>query len=176
MRAAKARDFPSLVTERILKPLRMTATHYGLDPKLVPGYDRGGRPTKPWTVSVLAGAGGLNSSARDMLAYIDANVGPARSPIEVSMRLAHQPNSLGYGASRVSGLGWGIRQKDGRTILHHSGGTGGYRAFIAMEPAASRGVIVMTNRSQFAGADNIAIDLMFPPESAKAPATAREGK
>ncbi|QIL01775.1 beta-lactamase family protein [Sphingomonas sinipercae] len=162
-RAAKAKDFKTLVQTRILNPLKMTSTRFGPTPRLVAGHDKEGREVTHWDVAVLSGAGGLNASARDMLAFIDANVGPAETRIEKSLRIAHQPNVIDASTGRKAGLAWSIRERDGRTLLTHSGGTAGFRSFMVIEPKRNTGVVVLTNSGGFDGVDNIAAKIMFPP-------------
>ena len=162
-RAAQAKEFKTLVQRRVLDPLKMTSTRYGPAPKLVAGHDGRGRAVTHWDVAVLSGAGGLNASARDMLKFIDANVGPANSPVEKSLRIAHQPNLVDAATEQKAGLAWGIRERGGRTLLSHSGGTAGFRSFMVIEPGRNAGVVVLSNSGSFDGVDNIAVNIMFPP-------------
>jgi hypothetical protein len=43
------------------------------------------------------------------------------------------------------GLGWHIRAANGRSIVWHNGGTGGYQSFAAFDPEAGTAVIVLSN-------------------------------
>lgn len=159
-RAAGSRDFKTLVESRLLKPLGMTSTRYARTRAMTKGHGEGGAVVPHWDVDILSGAGGLNSSAQDMLAYVDANVGPPRSPLEQAIRLAHIASVKDASTGRVTGLAWDIRERNGRTVLAHGGGTAGYSSFIAIDPAQSMGVVVLTNSGGFRGADDIAFAIM----------------
>jgi len=58
------------------------------------------------------------------------------------------------------GLAWQTGHGTNRTIVWHGGGTGGYRALIAFDPAKRNGVIVLTNFAS--GADDIGFHLLDP--------------
>ena len=99
-RAAKL-DYDALVKARITTPLRMPVTSTtvapALEAKLATPHSAGGakpEPVKPWTwtaASALTGAGGLRSSARDMLRYVAANAGVSDSPLAAAMKEAQKP-------------------------------------------------------------------------------------
>jgi CubicO group peptidase (beta-lactamase class C family) len=98
------------------------------------------------------------------------------SPIGPAMKLAsaeQRPMGTGQGAI---GLAWLIaRPAEGREILFHNGGTGGFRSAMALEPAARRGVVVLTNAAVEPASDDLAMHLLLgtplapaippPPES-----------
>ena len=63
------------------------------------------------------------------------------------------PNTLG-----VIGLGWFLTQPQGTKIVSHGGGTGGYLTFAAFDPAAKRGVVVLSNSTTDVG--DIALHLL----------------
>ncbi len=70
-------------------------------------------------------------------------------------------------------LGWHIATANGKDIIWHNGGTGGYRTFIGYDPKARVGVVVLSNTSTPAGPDDIGrhlLDSQFPLRTA-APAT-----
>ena len=47
------------------------------------------------------------------------------------------------------GLGWAIQKNIGKTLIMHSGGTGGYRSNIVLNIANQNGVIILSNLSAF---------------------------
>jgi CubicO group peptidase (beta-lactamase class C family) len=58
------------------------------------------------------------------------------------------------------GLGWHIVKVFGTTITWHNGGTGGYRAFIGLDEARNRGVVVLSN--SVISPDDIGFHLLEP--------------
>jgi CubicO group peptidase (beta-lactamase class C family) len=58
------------------------------------------------------------------------------------------------------GLGWHILTKDGREIIWHNGGTGGFRTFIAFDPKGRTGVVALSNTSTTTGVDDIGRHLL----------------
>ena len=166
VRAAGAKDLPSLIQKRILKPLNMRQTAYGRPAPIAglftKGHNKAGKVVPYWDVAVLSGAGGLNSNVNDMLTYVDANVGPARSPIEQSMRFAQKGHRPGSRPEIQMGLGWMSFTQGARTALGHSGGTAGYSTFIGLDPAMNAGSVVLTNSGGFDYADWIGRKLLEP--------------
>jgi hypothetical protein len=57
-------------------------------------------------------------------------------------------------------LAWHILTANGRDIIWHNGGTGGYRTFIGYEPIARTGVVVLSNAGTPAGPDDIGRHLL----------------
>ena len=130
--------YGDLVRERITTPLALH--HTALDtPGLVQGHTRRGKPTPPWNLADLAGAGGLRSTAIDLLAYLALH---SRSdiPLAESAREARRPRTKLGGADL--GLAWLIlpagkgflRWRIKHDTVLHEGGTGGFRTFAAAVP------------------------------------------
>ena len=137
-------SYGDLVRTRIAGPLGLTQT--ALDtPGLVQGHTRRGKPTPPWNLSDLAGAGGLRSTVDDLLDYLALH---SRSdlPLAESARDTRRPRAKLAGA-RI-GLGWLIMPNG--TVLH-DGGTGGFRSFAATVPDTGHAVVVLANQARSAG-------------------------
>ncbi|MER6910990.1 serine hydrolase domain-containing protein [Streptomyces sp. NPDC000594] len=142
--------YPALLTARVLGPL-------GLDRTLVPdaadlaadtatGHRRG-RPVPHWRFDALAGAGALYSCADDLLSYLGALLEPAGAPGPLAEALAvvrtrHRPGPSGRDDQA---LGWDLREINGRTLLWHTGGTGGFTSYAAFSPDARTAVAVLAN-------------------------------
>lgn len=172
---AQASDcsYEAAVTGRICDPLSMPDTRIELGPeqaaRLAPPHSASGKPVQPWDLPAFAPAGGLRSTANDLLAYLAANLGRARSPLAEALPLCHEVRSeafprpgrlqawvsgrVGDGAEaehRRQGmaLGWFVGQPGpaGPRVLWHHGATGGYRAFAGFVPGSGTGVVVLANR------------------------------
>ena len=77
-------DYETLVRSRISQPLRMENTRVQLTPemqsRLAIGYNEAERRVRSWDMAAFAPAGGLRSTANDLLKFVAANLGltPAR--------------------------------------------------------------------------------------------------
>ena len=142
-------NYEALVRARITAPLGMSATAITLSPalrdRLAPGHAGHGVPAANWDLPTLAGAGALRSSARDLLVFLAANLGLRPSPLLPAMRLQREPRAATDSAVVRIGLGWHLTTKAGATTIWHNGQTGGYHSFLAFDPAAQRGVVVLAN-------------------------------
>jgi CubicO group peptidase (beta-lactamase class C family) len=83
------RPYGQLVTERICQPLGMANTSVMLSEdqrrRLAQGHDEQGEPVPKWDLPTLAGAGALNSTAQDMLRYLEANLGSAPAALQPAL-------------------------------------------------------------------------------------------
>lgn len=171
---AAAQSYGDLVRERILEPLGMESTGVELSGELrewmAQGHNERGRPVPAWTWegSPIAAAGALRSNVMDMLRFLDANLGEPTSALEVSMRAAHPvgprssvPGHAGAFATVQPsiGLNWLISGSDS-PIVWHSGGTAGFRSFIAFDPDRRVGVVVLSNSG--VSVDDIGFHLLDP--------------
>ena len=142
-------SYEALLTERVLRPLGMTSTVITLDEahreRLAPGHDGGGRRVANWDIATLAGAGGLRSTADDMLSYLAANLDPPASALGAAIRQSHEPRfTIAEDVSAI-GLNWIIVTRRSSTLVWHNGGTGGYGAFAGFDPERRIGIVVLTN-------------------------------
>jgi CubicO group peptidase (beta-lactamase class C family) len=157
-------DYESLVKTRIAGPLGMTSTSVMLTPsmkaRLATGHDRLLKPTKGWDLPTLAGAGAIRSSANDMLTFLAAAMDYGQSPLRVAMKAMLQNRAPAGAPNMEIGLGWHIARSNGKTIVWHNGGTGGYRTFMGFDPDARAGVVLLTNAASAAGPDDIGRHLL----------------
>jgi CubicO group peptidase (beta-lactamase class C family) len=163
-KAAGVETLGDLVRERITEPLKMNMTAYGRDGELgawmAKGHDEKGEQVPYWDVAVLSGAGGLNSNVEDMLTYVGANVGPPSSPLQAAMGDAHRPRRNLKTDGFSVGLGWQQRTREGQTIVHHGGGTGGFQTYLGFDPATGAGVVIMGNSAEFDARDDVVFQLL----------------
>ncbi len=159
-------DYETLVRTRILDPLGMKSTAITLSKsmkdRLAIGHDAGLHQVANWDIPTLAGAGALRSTANDLLAFLAANIGIEKSPLATSMAAmiaARRPTGT---PNLEIALGWHILTRNGHEIIWHNGGTGGYRTWIGFDPKSRTGVVVLSNTSTNAGADDIGLHLLDP--------------
>ena len=92
----------------------------------------------------MAGAGGIRSSAKDMLVFLSHAMDLEDSELQESFKLTQIPNHQ-INEFLSIGLGWHILQQGERTIVWHNGATEGFASFIGFDSGSKEGVIVLTN-------------------------------
>ncbi len=159
-------DYEALVKTRICEPLGMSSTRITLSPemkaRLATGHNASMDPVSNWDLPTLAGAGALRSTANDMLAFLAANLGYTKSPLAPAMAaMLTLRRPTGVGDLEIA-LGWHVFKSNGKEIVWHNGGTGGYRSFFGFDPKTQVGVVVLSNAETTAGVDDIGRHLLDP--------------
>jgi len=159
------KDYESLVKARIAAPLGLKNTtitlNEGQRKRLAPGHAEGAKVPN-WDLPTLAGAGALRSTTTDLLTFLGAHMGFAeKTPLAPAMKTllsAKYPT----GTPRLDiALGWHVlTTPSGREIVWHNGGTGGYHSYIAYDPKARAGVVVLTNMTE--SIDDLGLRLLDP--------------
>jgi len=152
-------SYEALVRSRICDPLGMTDTRISLTPemkaRLAVGHNATLTAVANWDIPTLAGAGALRSTANDMLTFLAANLGYIKTPLAAAMADQISIRRKAGAPDMEIAYAWHIQTKDGSSIIWHNGGTGGYRTYMGFDPKARTGVVVLTNISTDAGADDI---------------------
>lgn len=143
-------DYASMVREKVLLPLGMQHTAIKLSPemelKLAQGYNPNGLPAPLWTFGALGGAGAYNSTANDLMTFVQASLAESGMASELLLKMSRRQNK-GH-----TGIGW-IRPSfidrcfGGRRVVWHNGMVGGYASYIAIDRNARTGVVVLTNQA-----------------------------
>ena len=150
-------SYEDLLRRRLFEPLGMTNTSVGVsaerranaavghNPKLV--------PVPPWTGGVIVPAGGVNSTAVDMLKFAAA-VLDAQSPLKpVFVRMTSVKRPLDDSGQQA--LGWGMFRRNRNELLHHSGGTFGVESRLVLDTTRKRAVIAWANGRSGEGVSNL---------------------
>ena len=155
-------DYESLIRIRITEPLSMPDTGITLSSsmkqRMATGHTAMLAPAVNWDLPTLAGAGALRSSANDMLTFLEAVLGYRESPLAPAMQSMLEVRRPA-GQAKI-GLGWFVLSSDGREIVWHNGGTGGFRSFVGYDPVDRIGVVVLCNASTPSGGDDIGLHLL----------------
>ncbi|MHC4818363.1 MAG: serine hydrolase domain-containing protein [Planctomycetota bacterium] len=136
------KSYEDLLVARIAEPLGMKSTRITLTDemrrRLAAPHDGSLRPGHMWDIPTLAGAGGIRSTARDMLVFLRSNLSAKHAlaePLAVA-RKVHFTGPPGIG------FGWHIGRHGSRW---HNGQTGGYHAFAAIDTSSKRAVVILSN-------------------------------
>ena len=157
-----ATDYGSLIGMRITRPLSMPDTDITLSSsmkqRMATGHNAILAPVANWELPTLAGAGALRSSANDILTFLEAFLGFKESPLARAMKAMFEVRRpLGKTKAEI-GLAWHILGD----CAWHSGGTAGFRSFVAYDPKQRIGVVVLSNSSTLSGVDDIGVHLLNP--------------
>lgn len=158
--------YEPLVRSRILEPLHMSSTTITLSPdmkqRMAVGHNNKLESVPNWDLPTLAGAGALRSTANDLLTLLAAELGYTKTPLAPAMAaMLGVRRPTGTPQLEVS-LGWHILigKDDGREIVWHNGGTGGFRSFLAFDEKRRVGVVVLSNTSTATGVDDLGLHLL----------------
>jgi CubicO group peptidase (beta-lactamase class C family) len=160
LRAGK--PWEQVVEERVIRPLGLNDTRITLTPAMQARLAAGhadGQPAASWDLAVFAPAGALRSTASDMLRFLAAAM-DTTGPLAPVFRATEQARRVVTPGRLEIGLGWHILHIDGRDIVWHNGGTGGYHAFAGFEPATRRAVVILANSTD--DIDDIGVHLLDP--------------
>lgn len=155
-------DYGAVIRQRILEPLRMTATEpvitHDTRRRLATGYkpfydDRPahrshGLVEGTW-IEYGAGDGSISATPADLAAYLRMLLNRGAVPegrilSEESFRLLTQRTIRAH-ENEYSGYGLGIREVDGRTIVWHGGGMIGYASMLLGDLDEGLGAVVFVN-------------------------------
>ena len=171
-------DYETLVRTRICDPLGMNNTRITLTPemksRLAVGHNQALDSVENWDLPTLAGAGALRSTANDTLSFLAANLGYIKSPLAPAMAaMLKVRRPTGQPGLEVA-VAWHIWTMNGKEIVWHNGGTGGYRSFMGFDPQARIGVVALSNTFTAVGVDDIgrhvldaSVPLTKPPKEHK---------
>lgn len=139
-------SYDRLLTTRIIDPLGMRDTTIALSKvqasRLLQGHDGLGNPTSHWDLQAFASAGGIRSSAEDMLRYLDAQLHPKTSPFAAAIETSHVVRHHVAGPMDIA-VAWNYNNEDG--FYEHYGGTGGFSAFALFNPGRDVAAVVAIN-------------------------------
>ena len=153
--------YEELVRTRICEPLGLADTWVEIpEPerwRIATGHTwRRGR-TPPWNMAALVGAGGLRSTAQDLLVFLGLHTAAPGSSLAAA---AAETARARAAWRRVEiGLGWLIvspgrrlpRRRLRPRLLLHEGGTGGFRSFAGVIPERDVRVVVLANQARSVG-------------------------
>jgi serine-type D-Ala-D-Ala carboxypeptidase/endopeptidase len=149
------------VRTRICEPLGLVDTWLDTPTSqrrcVAAGHTWRGREALPWHLAALAGAGGLRSTAADLLAFLRLHARTSEGPLAAAA--AETARTRGGWRKVEIGLGWLIVPAGRRLpwrrhryrLLLHEGGTGGFRSFAGAIPELDASAVVLTNQARSVG-------------------------
>ena len=167
---ARAADtsYADLLQKRVLTPLGLTSTYLDAPRSESSRFSNGHyldrdatlKLHKHWRFDVIAPAGALIMSARDMGRYAQAASGAIDTPLKAAFVLAQKRYGDGATPINPQGLAWVLAPLNGRTVFSHNGMTGGFAAALWADPERKAAVAVLANAS--VAVNDIALHLLEP--------------
>ncbi len=142
------KPWETLVQERVTGPLGMRDTVLQLGDKagrLVPAFS-GARAESAWDMKAYAGAGGLRSTAHDMLIFARAVLAGAQGPLGPAAERLVQP----LGRFKGGEIGYAIQVlgPPERRTWFHDGLTGGYSTLWMLAPDTSQAIVMLVSNAR----------------------------
>jgi CubicO group peptidase (beta-lactamase class C family) len=138
--------YSELLQRGILGPLGMKDTAISLSPellgRLMQGYNGQRQPTPRWDLDAFASAGGIRSTAGDMLTYLEAQLHPERSPFPSALVRSQRIREHVADGMEIA-LAWMYDVDKG--VYWHNGATGGYTTYACFNPNRDFAAVVMLN-------------------------------
>jgi D-alanyl-D-alanine-carboxypeptidase/D-alanyl-D-alanine-endopeptidase len=170
-------SYEDLVTTRIAQPLSMRSTRITLSTemkaRLAVGHNAGLEAVPNFDYQALAGAGALRSSANDLLLFLAANLGYAKSPLAPAMAAMLKVRRKTTGPGTEIALGW-VVARDG--TVWRNGSTAGYRSFVVYDPKFRIGLVVLSNTFTTTGLNDIGMHLLDAHNPLATPPKAPKGQ
>ncbi len=169
-------DFETLLDTRVFAPLGMDSSYINRKPDAVKaaiGHTPDTKITPAWTFPTdFAGVGGVRSTLDDMVRYVQGQFGGAPKPLDADFRMTHAP--VANDAKAPIAMHWMLAPLNGRTFLAHEGGTGGFSSFVAFDPRAKFGVVILSDTALHArgGLGSLGLHLLDPKVPLGKPDTA----
>lgn len=167
---AAEKPYPKLLEEHITKPLGMKDTTFVLTNeqkgRLMQGHNFDGKPLPDVpTGSVIVGSGGLYSTPKDLLRWMEWHLDRLSTDGAETRMLDHATYLVRDGLNPVSGmdesghmdamgLGWVVMMPEGNRplILQKAGGLQGTFSYIAFAPTRGIAIFISINEFSFGAA------------------------
>ncbi|MGP3971039.1 serine hydrolase domain-containing protein [Streptomyces sp. 6N223] len=144
--------YPNLVATRIAAPLVLRDTAVlsatpnapAAPAALAPGHRRG-HPIPSATTYGLPAAGGVCTSAHDMLRFLHAHLRPP-APLARAVAEVLRPR-LAHAGHQQTALIWNLRRFPTYSVYFHSGGSRGFTSFAGFSPETGTALAAFANTS-----------------------------
>lgn len=138
--------FQELLQKKVFAKYKMKNTFVSsqnLGNRLVKGLDENGKTASNWDFDVLFGGGGILSTTEDLAKFANAQFDSKNKELALT-----QKSTFGINDNMKIGLGWHIlKSENGKDLIWHNGGTGGYSSSMTVNVQEKTAVIVLSNVS-----------------------------
>jgi CubicO group peptidase (beta-lactamase class C family) len=160
------KPYEELLKEKVTGPLGMPNT--GVIPnrgaQVAVGHNAKLEPLPPFNAQAYNPAGGLRSTADDVLTFLGGELGYIKNPLSPSLRAQWDTVRRQAVNPRIKvALGWHVTLRPNGEIIWHNGGTNGVRSFAGFNPKTGVGVVVLSNTyGTKLGPDDIGLHVLDP--------------
>ncbi|MEM9101437.1 MAG: serine hydrolase domain-containing protein [Pseudomonadota bacterium] len=155
-------NYDTLLNHHIASPLMMKNTYISRSHRnlntMTQGYHASGKKAPHWTFDALASAGGIISTAEDLVNFLTLQLLACCKNTELEKTISYVQKTQLIKAVQLSqekhfssqqsiemGLGWFIHEKDNDSVFWHNGQTLGFSAFMGFKPSTAKGVVILSN-------------------------------
>jgi CubicO group peptidase (beta-lactamase class C family) len=153
---ATGKTWEDQINSEILRPLGMSDTTLRPTPeqqkRLAQGHNRAGQNAPRWPVFAWYAAGGLRSTAHDMISFGEANLGhkevngkPVSAELIAAMQLAQKP-IYPIPDGNKQAMAWMNNMAGGDPVILKNGGTAGFGNGIAIYPTKDAAIFIAMNQ------------------------------
>ena len=149
---ASGQPYPEFLAERILSPLKLTATTVGGAPAAAARGYRDGQPVAPWDLDEMPGTGGIWSTTGDLTRFTAAlhsgkliAAGSLRAMCTAHASL--DDDDEGEPRLTTTGYGYGMYTGifGGHAACYHTGDNPGYQSFAGWIPDRAASIVILVN-------------------------------
>ncbi len=141
--------FAVALQQRVLAPLGLTSAFLVVPEsaraRFSDGHNEQLQSVPHWDFDVVAGAGGLRMSARDLARYAQIMLGNEKSPLAEAIALATREHAKTQNAKNTIGLGWIRGNLNDRSVLNHDGGTYGFSSTLWLDTSRKQASAAIAN-------------------------------
>lgn len=165
----EGRPFAEVLRRRVTEPLGLRDTSFELDPgkagRRALGHDFYLEPIGPTGDGALSPAGGLRSTANDLLTLLDLFInGRGPRDLVAASRLMLTVDRPGDDDATRMALGWRRTTIHGETYYWSNGSGDGSRTFMGFNPARHVGVVALADAASGSGLDDIGRQFLDPQQ------------
>jgi D-alanyl-D-alanine-carboxypeptidase/D-alanyl-D-alanine-endopeptidase len=140
-------SYEALLKKDVLEPLGIKETTITLTAaekeRFIAGHTGNHGPAHAWDLDAFAGAGGIRSTAGDLLTYVEAQLHPEKTAVLArALELSHELRADAFGGQRIA-LAWHYDPATGN--YWHNGATGGYSSYAFFNPKGDYAGVVLLN-------------------------------
>lgn len=143
------KNFETLITEEICKPLNLNNTVISLTAKqkenLAIGHAETGTSVGLTELGAIEAGGALRSNVTDLLTFAEENMGLITTDLYPAMQLTHVLQAKKDANDTYTTMGWTLDNNNGQNFLFKDGGMPGYCTFLGIDKKNKIGVVILSN-------------------------------